>query len=68
MPKRDDQDYGHALGLGLQVLVGAALGFGVGTWIDHKFHTNPWGLLIGLFIGLAAGMYQMIREGMRMNK
>jgi F0F1-type ATP synthase assembly protein I len=68
MPKRDDQDYGRAWGLGLQVLVGAGLGLLVGMWIDRKFQTRPWGLLIGLFIGLAAGMYQLIREGMRINK
>jgi ATP synthase protein I len=68
MPKGDDQNMGRALGLGFQVLAGAVLGFLVGSWVDRKFQTAPWGLIVGLVVGLAAGMYQLIREGIRINK
>jgi len=68
MPKGDDQNMGRALGLGFQVLAGAVLGFLVGSWVDRRFQTAPWGLISGLVVGLAAGMYQLIREGIRINK
>ena len=68
MAEKNDGDFGRGLGLGLQVVVGGGLGMLVGMWIDRSRHTAPWGLLIGLGIGLIAGMYQLIREGIRINK
>jgi F0F1-type ATP synthase assembly protein I len=68
MSDDDGQNWGHGFGMGLQVIAGGALGFFVGSWVDKRFHTGPWGMLIGILLGLAAGMYQLIREGMRMNK
>ncbi|BDG49114.1 MULTISPECIES: AtpZ/AtpI family protein [Parageobacillus] len=43
-------------------LVGSILvGVFGGKWIDGKFHTEPIFLIVGLFIGLAAGVYAMLR-------
>ncbi len=39
-------------------LVGAALGYG----FDHFFKTSPWGLLVGLFLGLVTGVREIIRS------
>jgi len=39
------------------VLVGI---FG-GRWIDRQFDTDPLFLVIGLLLGLAAGIYAMLR-------
>ena len=39
------------------VLVGAALGYG----IDHFTGSSPWGLLAGLFLGLCAGIMNVVR-------
>lgn len=36
--------------------VGTLIGFG----IDYWQHTSPWGLLGGLFLGVAAGVKQML--------
>ncbi len=64
----DDQNWGHYLGYGLQMLVGVVLGLLVGRWIDGKFHSDPWGVMVGSMLGLAAGMYLMIKDAIRMNK
>jgi ATP synthase protein I len=43
-------------------LVGSIL-FGIfaGRWLDTKFETEPLFLVIGLLLGLAAGVYAMLR-------
>jgi len=42
---------------GAGVIVGGLLGYG----IDYFLHTTPWGLLIGLLLGAAAGVWNMVR-------
>lgn len=39
-------------------LVGSALGYGVDAW----WNTAPWGLIIGLFLGVAAGARRMLQN------
>lgn len=45
------------------VLVGAVLGFA----IDHFFGTGPWGMLVLLLLGFAAGIMNVIRVVTEMN-
>lgn len=47
--------FGGEFGAG--VIVGALLGYGA----DHFLHTAPWGLLIGLMLGFAAGVVNVVR-------
>lgn len=43
----------------------AVAGFSlVGYWIDHHYKTSPWGVLIGLGLGLTGGTYNLIRASM----
>jgi ATP synthase protein I len=67
MPK-NDQNWGQYLGIGLQIGVGTALGYFVGSWLDRRYGWGPWGTLVGAMLGLASGMYLMIRDAIRMNK
>jgi F0F1-type ATP synthase assembly protein I len=51
-------------GIGLElagVTVGLAL---LGYWIDGKFGTSPWGILIGVVIGIVGGMYNLVKESL----
>ena len=51
-------------GIGFE-LVGAVAGFTlVGYWVDRHYRTYPWGVLIGLALGLIGGMYNLIRESL----
>jgi F0F1-type ATP synthase assembly protein I len=68
IPKNDQPSGGRFLGLGLQVAVGAGLGLWIGTWLDRKFGWSPRGALIGALIGIAGGMYLLIKEALKANK
>jgi len=37
----------------------------LGCWLDERRGWSPWGLLGGLFLGLALGLVRMIREAKR---
>ncbi len=51
-------------GVGLE-LAGATAGLAlVGYWIDSRFATSPWGILIGMVIGIVGGLYNLIRESL----
>jgi len=55
----------HAMGLMsaiLSQLVGSILiGIFAGKWIDSYLETEPLFLIIGLLLGLAAGVYAMLK-------
>ena len=44
--------------------VGTILGYGVDVWQ----HTSPWGILVGLLIGTAAGIKMMFAEMARLDR
>ncbi|MEE9297095.1 MAG: AtpZ/AtpI family protein [Phycisphaerae bacterium] len=45
--------------------VAAVAGFGLaGWWIDSKWDTGPWGVLIGAALGLMGATYNLVRESM----
>src|SRR5215470_15583177 len=49
-------------GVGIE-LAGATAGLAlVGYWIDGKFGTSPWGILIGVVIGIVGGLYNLVKE------
>lgn len=51
-------------GLGAE-LVGAVVGLALlGLWIDRRFETGPWGLLICVTIGLIGGIYNLVRSSL----
>ena len=43
----------------LAVLVGA----GVGYWVDRRWQTTPYGVIVGLVIGFAAMVLRLLRMG-----
>ena len=44
-----------------RVVGGVLVGGGAGWFLDGKLHSSPWGLIIGLFVGMAAGFYGLIQ-------
>ena len=51
--------------LGLALVIATMMGFGLGVYVDHRFHTNPWGSLVGLLLGLASGFYTLVKESLK---
>ena len=68
MPGTDDPNWGKYAAVGLQMAVGVALGVVVGGWFDRKYGWGPWGTLVCTMLGLAGGMYLLIKDAIRMNK
>jgi F0F1-type ATP synthase assembly protein I len=68
MPKDDDPRWGALLTVGFETLAGVILGLVIGQWLDKKYAWAPWGTLICTLLGAIAGMYLMIREGIRANR
>ncbi len=66
---RDDgSDHANLAMVGLQVAVGVGVGYGVGYWLGHKYGWGNKGEIIGSMIGLAGGLYLLIKEAIRINK
>jgi F0F1-type ATP synthase assembly protein I len=52
-------------GAGLE-LAGATAGLALaGYWMDGRFDTGPWGLLVGVFIGIVGGLYNLVKEAIQ---
>jgi F0F1-type ATP synthase assembly protein I len=58
-------DWVRHSGVGLE-LAGAVAGFAlVGYWIDLHYGTNPWGVVVGLVLGIVGGLYNFVREALQ---
>src|SRR5690606_5173399 len=47
--------------LGLSFVIALAIGTVAGLWVDNRFDTSPWGLLIGFGLGFAAAVLNVVR-------
>ena len=48
-------------GAGLELAAGIGLFAGLGYLIDYWAGSLPWGTVVGALLGMAAGMYQLIK-------
>ena len=49
-------------GVGLQFAASILLFLYAGQWVDRRFGTKPWGILIGVFVGAGAAFFSMYRR------
>jgi F0F1-type ATP synthase assembly protein I len=63
MGKRDREtpSWVRFSGVGIEFSAAVAGFTLVGYWIDSKYDSRPWGVLIGAILGLVGGMYNLIR-------
>lgn len=54
--------------LGLEFAAAVALGTAAGGWADARWHTAPWGMVGGVLLGFALGMYIVIRQAQRLSR
>ncbi len=57
-----------AFRLGTEMTVATLLGAGMGHGIDHYFGTKPWGIVVGVVLGGAAGMLNVYRAAQAMTE
>ena len=55
-------DYGRYAALGIQLAATPLLLGALGHWLDKKLATEPWLLLVGIFVGAAGGFYSIARQ------
>ena len=53
--------------IGLEMGVAVFIGWAVGHWLDQKFGTDPWLMLVFLLIGVAAGFKPVIKLAIKAN-
>jgi F0F1-type ATP synthase assembly protein I len=46
--------YAELMGLGIEMAASMVLPVVIGIYIDHRFESTPWGVLIGAFLGMVA--------------
>jgi ATP synthase protein I len=59
---------GALASVGLEMGVAVVIGWGVGYWLDGRFGTEPWLMLLFLLLGVAAGFKGLIDAARKMKK
>jgi ATP synthase protein I len=55
-------DFGRHAGLGLQFVGTLALLGGLGWWLDGKWGTGPWLLVVGIFLGSIVAFITIVKS------
>jgi len=50
--------------MGVELLAPLLVGVFGGRWLDRRFGTEPWLLLMGAVLGAVAGMINLVRRGL----
>ncbi len=50
----------QAAGLGMVLGTSTALGAGIGYYLDGRWKTGPWLLLLGIMAGMGLGLHQIV--------
>lgn len=58
---------GKAFRLSTELVVGLVVGVAMGWFLDEWLGTSPWFLIIFFFLGMAAGVLNVIRTAAAMN-
>ena len=59
-------DVAQASAVGIAFAVAIVIGLALGLWLDKKFDTAPWFLLVGLVVGIAAGFKNLFTVSARL--
>lgn len=62
------REVGPYLTLGFQLAVTIVIMLFIGNWLDEKFDKNPLFMIIFGFLGIAAGMYNLIKSALRISE
>lgn len=52
-------------GLALLLPCAVVVGYALGWWLDHHFHTGKVFTVIGVLSGAVAGLYELLREALK---
>ena len=66
--KRDPSPIGSAFKLSTELVSAVAVGTIIGFILDKTFGTKPWLILIFFFVGVIAGITNVIKSAKKMQK
>jgi F0F1-type ATP synthase assembly protein I len=52
-------------GVGVELAGAVAVFALVGYWIDGHYGSRPWGMLVGLVLGLTGGLYNLVKQSLQ---
>jgi len=55
-------DFGQAFRLATEFIAGILVGAAIGWGVDRLFGSSPWGLIVFLLLGFAAGVLNVLRS------
>jgi ATP synthase protein I len=58
---------GKAFTLASSFVAAILVGLGIGWGVDTLFHTTPWGMIVLLLLGFAAGVLNVVRTAAEIN-
>ncbi|GGK39300.1 hypothetical protein GCM10011322_28010 [Salinarimonas ramus] len=64
----DMSGLGKALRFSAEFIAGIFAGTGIGWALDQVAGTSPWGMIVGLVLGFAAGMLNIMRAAGELNR
>lgn len=71
-PKRDDASVLRLMAgpitVGFEFLAAVLLPGALGYWLDGRFDTRPWLMIVGGVFGFGVGLYRMLKTGAAANK
>lgn len=62
------KDHVAITSLGTEFAVAEILGAGIGFWLDNRWNTTPWFLILGVVAGFGLGFYIILRAAKEMEK
>jgi len=48
--------------VGIEMALSVGLGYLIGDWFDSRFDSSPWGMLVLVLVGSAAGFLNLYRS------
>lgn len=61
-------DMSQATRIVTDLSAGFLMGLGIGYLVDEWFYTKPWGMIVGIFVGMAAGVKNMLNSAKIIDK
>jgi ATP synthase protein I len=65
--QRETTGMGRAFRLASEFVAAILVGLGLGWGVDTLFNTTPWGIIVLLLLGFAAGVLNVVRAAAEIN-
>ena len=66
--RRQSRRQGQAYQAAVEAVVAILVAAGFGYWVDSRYDTSPWGLLLGTAVGFASFVHRLLRLGRHLHE